>query len=63
MKYASIMAVAFSPDNSLVATCGGCWIKIFNASTGELVKHIKQNGAGFCTLSFSADGKSMQRWR
>mgnify|MGYP000595491204 CR=1 FL=1 len=57
MKYASVMGVAFSPDNTLVATCGGSWIKIFNVSTGELIKHIKQQGAGFCTVNFSADGK------
>lgn len=57
MKYASVMNVAFSSDNTLVATCGGSWIKIFNVSTGELVKHIKQNGAGFCAVNFSSDGK------
>ena len=57
MKSASVMSVAFSPDNTLVATCGGSWIKIFNAETGELVKHIKQNAAGFSSISFSADGK------
>ncbi|MFM9943596.1 MAG: caspase family protein [Bacteroidia bacterium] len=57
MTYSSIMGVAFSPDNDLVATCGGSWIKIFNASSGELVKHIKQNAAGFSCISFSTDGK------
>lgn len=57
MKYTSVMGVGFSTDNSLVATCGGSWIKIFNASTGELIKHIKQEGAGFCTINFSSDGK------
>lgn len=57
MKYASVMHVAFSPDNTLVAACGGSWIKIFKVESGELVKHIVQNGAGFSTIDFSADGK------
>jgi len=59
MKYASIMGLAFSADNSMVATCGGNWIKIFNVQSGELIKHIKQNGAGFCSVNFSADGETI----
>ncbi len=57
MKYTSIMSVAYSPDGKYIAACGGSWIKIFDATTGELIKHIKQYGAGFSTISFSANGK------
>ncbi len=57
MKSASIMAVAFSADSKLVATCGGSWIKLFDVSTGQIIQHIKQYGAGFCSINFSADGK------
>ncbi len=56
-RYASIMSVAFSADSKLIAACGGNWIKIYDAGTGQMMTHIKVYGAGFCTLNFSADGK------
>jgi len=57
MKYASIMGVAFSEDNLKVAACGGSWIKIFDVNTGELIRQITQDGAGFCSVNFSVNGQ------
>jgi WD40 repeat protein len=57
MRYASVMSVTYSPDNRMVAACGGSWVKVFDVVAGRLVSHIKQYGAGFCTVNFSSDGK------
>lgn len=57
--YASIMAVAFSPDGKNIATSGGNWIKLFDAASGKNNLQIDQYGAGFVSVNFSHDGKTI----
>jgi WD40 repeat protein len=51
------LAVAFSPDGTMVATSGlGQPIYLWNARSGELIRTLERAGAGVLTLDFSPDG-------
>ena len=56
-RYASVMGLGYSKDGSKLAACGGNWLKILDKSSGNIIHHIKQYGAGFSCLQFSNNGK------
>jgi WD40 repeat protein len=54
----SVLAVAVSPDGSLVATGGTDWVvRIFDGYTGELLARQEHHRHNIYTMMFSPDGK------
>src|SRR2546423_2188603 len=57
----TVSDVAYSPDNTIVATLNGCDLKLWNVADGTLIRTINSGGvanAGFAAvgLAFSPDG-------
>jgi WD40 repeat protein len=56
----AVYAVAFSPDGSMLASCGRDTAKLWDTTTGHLLLDLntKQNGS-YVGLAFSPDGKRL----
>lgn len=54
-----VMALAFSPDGTLLATSGYREVLLWNTTNGQLVRRIANIGERPHDIAFSADGKMM----
>ncbi len=52
-----VYALAFSPDNKLLATCGyDRLIKLWDVSSGKLVRELKDHSDAVYSVAFNSDG-------
>ena len=56
----AVLALAFSPDENLIATGDGAGkIRLWNLNTGELRMTLSGHARGATTIAFSPDGKAL----
>lgn len=49
--------MCFSPDESLLATCGSDGIRLWNPRTAQFIKHLAAHSGDVNWVNFSPDGK------